>query len=73
MLKSSVAYLTDRVLTNEGKEQLYGTQSWSEGGVEYLQPLQDPARVNERRRAVGLGPLPEPLKIRPVPATPRPA
>ena len=70
--KSNVAYLTDRVLTNEGKEQLYGTQSWSEGGVEYLQPLQDPERVNERRRAIGLGPLPDPLKIRPLPSTPTP-
>jgi hypothetical protein len=70
--KSNVAYLTDRVLTNEGKEQLYGTQSWNEGGVEYLQPLQDPEHVNERRRAVGLGPLPEPLKIKPLPDAPMP-
>jgi hypothetical protein len=70
--KSDLAYLTDRVLINEGKPQLYGTQSWNEGGVEYLLPLQEPERVNERRRTVGLGPLPEPLRIKPLPAAPAP-
>jgi Family of unknown function (DUF6624) len=70
--KSDLAYLTDRVLINEGKEQLYGIQSWNDGSVEYVLPLQDPERVNERRRAVGLGPLPEPMRIKPLPAAPTP-
>jgi hypothetical protein len=44
------AYLTDRVLTHEGKPQMYGTQG---GGV--TSPA-DEARVDANRAAIGLEP-----------------
>ncbi|MCO5999913.1 DUF6624 domain-containing protein [Actinoallomurus rhizosphaericola] len=54
-----LAMLRDRVLVNEGREQLYGTQvAGVEDGVPILWPCADPDRVNERRAEVGLGPLP---------------
>lgn len=53
------AYLEDRIATQEGKPQRYGTQ-WMEDPVDgRIRPLQlaDPERVNELRASVGLGPL----------------
>jgi hypothetical protein len=44
------AYLTDRVLTNEGKQQMYGTQ-----GRGVLSPA-DEARVDANRALIGLQP-----------------
>lgn len=46
----SLAYLTDRVLVNEGKPQRYGTQGNGAAG--------DVSRVNANRKVVGLPPLP---------------
>jgi hypothetical protein len=54
---SHEAYLTDRVLLAEGKQQLYGTQLRLTGGAWQPQPLADPERVDARRRQVGLEPL----------------
>ncbi len=53
-----VARLEDRILILEGRPQLYGTQfDWdSEGRMSPL-PIEDPENVDQRRRAVGLGPL----------------
>jgi uncharacterized protein DUF6624 len=45
-----LAYLTDRVLTHEGKAQMYGTQS---GGVT---SAADEARIDANRAAIGLEP-----------------
>ncbi|MFI0793862.1 DUF6624 domain-containing protein [Micromonospora rubida] len=59
---SHLAYLTDRVRRAEGRPQLYGTQFWygSDGrGPLQPQPIEDPERLNERRRSVGLGPFAE--------------
>ncbi|HEX8230215.1 MAG TPA: DUF6624 domain-containing protein [Chloroflexia bacterium] len=55
-----LALLTDRVLVQEGKLQIYGTQYTGApgGGVEPL-PVAEPDKVDERRRAVGLPPLAE--------------
>jgi hypothetical protein len=55
---TNLAYLTDRVLRAEGRPQRYGTQ-FQPGptGAFEPQPLEDPDRVDERRAAVGLGPL----------------
>jgi len=53
------AYLEDRIATYEGRPQLYGTQ-WVDDirdGLARPFPLEDPARVDEFRGAVGLGPL----------------
>lgn len=54
-----LAYLTDRVLTGEGKKQLYGTQFIQKDGKFEAQPIEDPANVDKRRAEVGLGTLAE--------------
>jgi hypothetical protein len=56
---SQLALLEDRVLLGQGKKQIYGSQVGQipETGAHYVQPLEDPDRVDERRVAVGLGPL----------------
>jgi hypothetical protein len=52
------AYLLDRIRTLEGRPQRYGTQhDWDAGGALRPLPLEDPAGVDARRAAVGLGPL----------------
>lgn len=49
-----VAYLTDRVLVNEGKPQMYGTQFTVQDGQPVAAPIQDEATVDARRAQVGL-------------------
>ena len=58
------ATLEDRVLVAEGKPQIYGTQVlMPPGSTKWeLCPIQNEARVDARRAAVGLGPLEEYLK-----------
>ena len=48
-----VAYLTDRVLVNEGKPQEYGTQFHVVDGVRQPRPIREPGKVDERRAARG--------------------
>lgn len=55
----NLAYLTDRILINEGKPQVYGTQITDEG-TPY--PIEDEEHVNERREEVGLCTLEEYLE-----------
>lgn len=57
--KSSVAYLTDRLLMHQGLKQIYGTQFRVEEGELKLYPIQDEAGVDARRKEVGLPPLAE--------------
>lgn len=58
------AFLTDRILMNQGKFQIYGSQiiigKTSEDS--YIVPLQYPEKVDEIRQSVGLGPLNEYLQ-----------
>jgi hypothetical protein len=57
--KNSIAYLTDKILTKEGKKQLYGTQlkySYETKSYEF-KPIEDEKNVNERRKEFGLGPI----------------
>jgi hypothetical protein len=55
---SELAYLEDRVAVNTGVEQVYGTQIRCQGGEPApATPIADEAAVDERRAAVGLGPL----------------
>jgi len=54
---ADLAYLTDRVLLAEGQQQVYGTQVTRRGGAWVPRHLGDPAGVDERRMAAGLGPL----------------
>ena len=58
------ATLEDRVLVAEGKPQIYGTQVlMPPGSTKWeLCPIQNEARVDARRAAVGLGPLEQYLK-----------
>jgi hypothetical protein len=53
--EAAVAYLDDRIRFYEGRPQLYGTQfDYDEEGNMTPWTIEDPARVNERRRSVGL-------------------
>ncbi len=56
---SDVAYLTDRVLVNEGKPQLYGTQFHVVKGVRQPRPLHDPENVDRRRKSMDLSTIKE--------------
>lgn len=59
-LASSVylAYLTDRVLVNNGKWQLYGTQFYqTKEGVLKERPIKDKKNLEKRRKLVGLEPF----------------
>ncbi len=53
------AYLTDRVLINSGKKQLYGTQlQYRFDSCQAVpRPLQDSLAVNNRRKDIGLEPI----------------
>jgi hypothetical protein len=55
----NVAYLTDRVRVADGKPQVYGTQFRQVDGKMEPSPIEDEARVDERRKSVGLPPLAE--------------
>jgi hypothetical protein len=52
-----VAYLTDRVLLAENRPQEYGTQLQARRRRWAPRDLREPATVDERRAAMGLGPL----------------
>lgn len=59
-----LAYLTDRIAVFEGKPQRYGTQfDWDENGEMKPDRVDDPAKVNQRRRALGLNTLEEQTEI----------
>ena len=53
--KANLAYLIDRVLVNEGKKQLYGTQFWFMNGKMEPRPIEDEANIDKRREEMGLG------------------
>lgn len=55
-----LANLTDRVRFNERRPQVYGTiHDWDAAGEMSPWPVEDPERVDERRRTAGLPPLHE--------------
>ena len=58
------AKMRDRLLVEEGKEQLYGTQIKMENLVREPYPIQDSEQVDQRRAEIGLGPLQPYLKER---------
>lgn len=61
---AEVAFIHDKVLVYQGKEQRYGTQIGfnEKKGINDVYPIQDEANVNERRRKVGLEPIEDALK-----------
>ena len=62
---SSLALLEDRVALRQGKKQIYGSQISNDpiSGKDYVQPLEDPDHVDERRAEVGLQPLADYVKF----------
>jgi len=56
---ADLAYLEDRVLKNQGKPQRYGSQMYTDPTTKefVLYPVEDPANLDARRKAVGLGPI----------------
>jgi hypothetical protein len=55
-----LALLEDRILTDQGKEQIYGSQvRINETGKYEFYPIKDEKNVNKRRVSVGLQPLEE--------------
>ncbi|MFB7646065.1 DUF4135 domain-containing protein [Streptomyces sp. NPDC056084] len=54
-----VAYLTDALRWQEGREQVYGTKFRKVAGELVPCPIEDASRVDARRAGVGLGPLDE--------------
>lgn len=60
----NLAYLTDRIAVFEGKLQLYGTQfDWNKNGELSPDPFDDLAKVNQRRKLIGLNTLEEQTEI----------
>ncbi len=57
-----LAYLTDRVLSAEGKKQLYGTQLEQRDGKMKPRPVEDEANLDARRKALGMQPIAEYLE-----------
>ncbi|RAJ19756.1 DUF6624 domain-containing protein [Pedobacter cryoconitis] len=57
--KQDLALLEDRVATDQGKKQLYGTQIGLDTKTNnyYLMPLENPGKVDERRSKMGLIPI----------------
>lgn len=58
-----VATSIDRVRVNDGKKQLYGTQFEEKDGKLVPWPIQDEAKLDARRKRMGLGPFDEYLKL----------
>lgn len=52
-----LAFLTDRVELADRGKQVYGTQLRIENGKAVLEPIEDEANVDDRRKAIGLEPL----------------
>jgi len=59
-----LAFLTDRILMNQGKKQVYGTQKIMTKNPEtsYIIPLENPEKVDELRKEIGLDPLNDDLQ-----------
>ena len=51
------AELVDRIRRNQQRPQVYGMAIRRESGTSSFYPIEDEARVDERRRAIGLEPL----------------
>lgn len=61
--RSYLALLEDRIAISHGRKQIYGTQVGTDKkGNYYLEPLEDPDNVDQRRSEMGLGTLSEYLE-----------
>ena len=52
-----IALLDDRINSNEGRPQKYGSQFHSEGKDMVMSPVEDEAHLDERREKMGLPPI----------------
>jgi hypothetical protein len=60
---ASLALLEDRIALGEGRPQTYGSQLLREGnGPLFVQAMEDPDKLDERRASVGLPPMADYLK-----------
>ena len=61
----SLALLEDRIALREGRKQIYGSQIRTNPNTktQYVLPLENPEKVDERRSSVGLEPLAEYVKF----------
>ena len=57
--KRNIGYLEDRIRVNEGRPQLYGTQFRGEGENYGPAPIENPEKVDERRKGLGMESLEE--------------
>ena len=57
------AFLTDRILVNQNKKQLYGTQFHRKGEKLVPYPIHEQKNLEERRKKADLGPFQEYKKI----------
>jgi len=60
---SEIATMTDEVLVERGKPQLYGTQLMMSHGGLMQHPVDDPDSVDVRRERVGLPPMEEYMRM----------
>jgi len=61
--RSDAAMLEDRVLTEDGKPQVYGTQFRIVDGVLVAYPIVEPETLEQRRAEVGLMPMREYVEL----------
>jgi hypothetical protein len=62
--RTNYAYLYDRVAVNRGRPQRYGTQGrCTAAGVWEPREVEQPEKLDERRAAVGLGPVAEYIAV----------
>ena len=56
--KQNIAYLTDRILVNKRRKQIYGTQFYVNRKLKALpRPIRDVKNLNRRRKEAGLKPI----------------
>ena len=65
ILSSNLAILQDRINVRKGENQLYGSQGFTDKltGKTYIYPVTDPDHIDDRRKAMGLQPIADYLKI----------
>jgi hypothetical protein len=54
--ESDVALMTDRALVSSGKPQRYGSQAFFKDGELVLRPTENPEKLDERRKSIGMMP-----------------
>ena len=56
--------MQDRILMNQGKKQIYGSQVvYNKKGEQVFYPIEDEANVNIRRAKIGMQPIEEYAKL----------